>query len=245
MKKVALLLALGVTSASAFAFSPQAASSVGTRWRSTSSRVVPPPLRKSPSALVSAASTRALMTTRLHAASMDPDDEIATIHRNADATFAVIDVDGGGTLSRAEFTNHLSASGYNTETIDKIFNKMDVNKDQEISREEFRDGMLLLAALQTAPGLGSYNAEFAKEICEDADQVFSSADADGNGEIDRDELRSHIGRSFANYSEGAIDEIFRQIDVNDDGTITKEEFQAAFLKSSALRQAIGEGPNYK
>ena len=29
--------------------------------------------------------------------------------------------------------------------------------------------------LQTAPGLGSYNAEFAKEIQEDADQVFQSA----------------------------------------------------------------------
>ena len=100
----------------------------------------------------------------------DPDEEIATIHRNADATFAIIDVDGGGTLSRAEFTNHLSVSGYNTETIDKIFNKMDVNKDEEISREEFRNGMVLLAALQSAPGLGNYNAEFAKEIMEDADQ---------------------------------------------------------------------------
>ena len=42
--------------------------------------------------------------------------------------------------------------------------------------------------MQTAPGLGSYNTEFAKEIREDADQVFQSADIDGNGEIDRDEV---------------------------------------------------------
>lgn len=179
--------------------------------------------------------------TRLYGATSD----VASIHRSADATFAIIDVDGGGTLSRAEFAKHLSVSGYNTETIDKIFNKMDVNRDDEISREEFRDGMTILSALQSAPGLGNYNTEFAREICEDADQVFQSADADGNGEIDRDELRSHIGRSFADYSEVAIDEIFRQIDVNDDGTITKEEFRDAFCKSSALRQAIGEGPNYK
>ena len=101
------------------------------------------------------------------------------------------------------------------------------------------------AALQTAPGLGSYNAEFAKEIQEDADQVFQSADIDGNGEIDRDELRSHIGMSFANYSPEAIDQIFSSIDVNSDGTITKEEWRDAFASSSALRQAIGEGPNYK
>lgn len=182
--------------------------------------------------------------TRLHATS-DPDVEIASIHRNADATFAIIDVDGGGSLSRAEFTNHLSVAGYNGDTIDKIFNKMDVNKDDEISRQEFRDGVVMLAALQSAPGLGNYNAEFAKEMCEDADNVFQSADADGNGEIDQEELRSHIGRSFANYSEEAIDEIFRQIDADSDGTITKQEFRDAFCKSSALRQAIGEGPNYK
>ena len=31
----------------------------------------------------------------------------------------------------------------------------------------------------------------------------------------------------------------------DDGTITQEEFREAFGRSSALRQAIGEGPNYK
>ena len=119
------------------------------------------------------ATTPVKVTTHLQATSGgggDPDEEIALIHLNADATFAIIDVDGGGTLSRSEFTNHLSVSGYNTETIDKIFNKMDVNKDEEISREEFRNGMVMLAALQSAPGLGNYNAEFAKEIMEDADQ---------------------------------------------------------------------------
>jgi Ca2+-binding EF-hand superfamily protein len=195
-------------------------------------------------AIATPANKAPMATTALKAAD-NVDDELASVYRNADATFAIIDVDGGGSLSRAEFAKHLSVSGYNEETIDKIFAKMDVNKDDEISKQEFRDGMVMLTALQSAPGLGSYNTEFVTEICEDADQVFQGADADGNGEIDRDELRSHIGRSFANYSKDAIDEIFRQIDVNSDGTITKEEFREAFIRSSALRQAIGEGPNYK
>ncbi|KAL9179286.1 hypothetical protein ACHAXT_008576 [Thalassiosira profunda] len=194
---------------------------------------------------ISTPANKAPKTTTTLKAADNFDDDLASVHRNADATFAIIDVDGGGSLSRAEFANHLSVSGYNQETIDKIFNKMDANKDNEISKQEFRDGMVMLKALQSAPGLGNYNTEFVKEICEDADQVFQSADADGNGEIDRDELRSHIGRSFANYAEGAIDEIFRNIDVNSDGTITKAEFREAFIRSSALRQAIGEGPNYK
>mmetsp|Transcript_7400 Transcript_7400/g.16786 ORF Transcript_7400/g.16786 Transcript_7400/m.16786 type:complete len:227 (-) Transcript_7400:51-731(-) len=187
------------------------------------------------------------LTSRLHAASIadTPEARIELINKGADATFAIIDVDGSGTISREELINHLSVAGYNTETIDKIFNKMDVNNDNEISRQEFQGGMVMLTGLQSAPGLGNYNAEFIKEMCEDADQVFQSADADGNGEIDQKELRIHIGRSFANYSEGAIDNIFQQIDVDGDGTITKAEFRDAFCKFSALRQAIGEGPNYK
>jgi len=216
--------------------------SARTSWAFTS---VTPSAR---TVVVAATSTaKAAPATRLHAAGYDDDDDnpIATIRRNAEATFAVIDVDGSGTLSREELTKHLSVSGYNDETITKIFNKMDVNNDDEISRSEFQSGMVLLSALQSAPGLGNYNAEFVSEICEDADQVFQSCDADGNGEIDRRELRSHVGRSFADYSEVAIDNIFRQIDADGDGTITQEEWRDAFCKSSALRQAIGEGPNYK
>ena len=96
---------------------------------------------------MSVSSSTITKSTQLYATGGETDEEIAIIHRNADATFAVIDVDGGGTLSKSEFTNHLSVSGYNIETIDKIFNKMDVNKDEEISREEFRDGMVLLVSL--------------------------------------------------------------------------------------------------
>lgn len=135
--KVSILsLAIGVVSTSAFTFS-STSQNVQTSRRSTC-RVIVPPMSVS-------SSTTITKSTQLYGSS-DPDEEIAIIHRNADATFAVIDVDGGGTLSKSEFTNHLSVSGYNIDTIDKIFNKMDVNKDEEISREEFRDGMVMLVS---------------------------------------------------------------------------------------------------
>ena len=35
------------------------------------------------------------------------------------------------------------------------------------------------------------------------------------------------------------------MDVNKDGSIEREELRAAFIKYSALRQAIGEGPFFK
>lgn len=137
INKVAVLsLAIGVVSTSAFTFSSTSSQNVQMSRRSTSCVIVPP---------MSVSSSTITMSTQLYAAA-DPDEEIAIIHRNADAAFAVIDVDGGGTLSKSEFTNHLSVSGYNIDTIDKIFNKMDVNKDEEISREEFRDGMVMLVS---------------------------------------------------------------------------------------------------
>ena len=89
IKKVAVLsLAIGVVSTSAFTFS-STTQNVQTSRRSTSCVIVPP------------SSTITTMKTQLYATVADPDEEIAIIHRNADATFAVIDVDGGGTLSKS------------------------------------------------------------------------------------------------------------------------------------------------
>jgi Ca2+-binding EF-hand superfamily protein len=176
------------------------------------------------------------------------------IQRDADFIFAIIDVDGNGFLTGQELANHLSVAGYTTKLINTIFTKMDVNKDGEISKEEFRGGMAALTALQRAPGLGSYNAEFIKEIHQDADQVFQSADVDGNGTIDVFELDTHflgrlmrLGKTNTNsiFSETAVNNIFRLLDVNGDGKVSQDEMRSAFVRYSALRQAIGEGPNYK
>jgi hypothetical protein len=35
------------------------------------------------------------------------------------------------------------------------------------------------------------------------------------------------------------------LDVNKDGEVERDELREAFVKYSALRQAIGEGPNFK
>jgi len=172
-------------------------------------------------------------------------EDIESVHRDADVIFSIIDKDGSGSISRTELKNHLSEAGYAEEVIDKIFNKMDRNKDEEVSKGEFRSALTLIAALRSAPGLGNYNAQFEKEIYEDADQVFQTVDADGNGLIDSFELKSHLGRKFSNYSEEAIDNIFEVLDVNNDGKISKEELRNAFVRYSALRQALGEGPNFK
>jgi len=175
----------------------------------------------------------------------DPDEEEIAVYKDADIIFSLIDVDGNGAVTREEITNHLTTAGYTEKVTNQIFTKMDANKDNEISKEEFRSGMVEIEALQSAPGFGNYNAEFLAEIHEDADQVFQSADIDGNGEIEESELKNHLRRTLPKYTEEALNNIFRLLDRNGDKKVSREELRSAFVSCSALRQAIGEGPNYK
>ena len=50
---------------------------------------------------------------------------------------------------------------------------------------------------------------------------------------------------YANSVSAVQRKLFRQLDVNDDGDIEKSELRNAFVRYSALRQALGEGPNFK
>jgi len=168
-----------------------------------------------------------------------------SVHADADVIFSIIDKDGNGFIEKAELTSHLKPSGYTEQVVNTIFAKMDMNKDGKISKQEFQGGMVLFAQLQSAPGLGNYNAEFVKEIHEDADQVFQSVDGDSDGSITSKELKNHMGRKFNSYSEAAIDRIFLLLDFDGNKSIDRDELRDAFVRFSALRQAIGEGPNYK
>jgi len=177
-------------------------------------------------------------------------EAIVALQRDANAIFSIIDTDGDGSITRDELTKHMSKAGYAADAVDKIFNALDANDDGSISRPEFRSGLAKFAKLRSAPGLGSYNAEFVKEIRDDADYLFKLLDTDNNGSISRDELQNHltyISQSvhMTKYTDAAIDNIFSLLDVNDDGEVSREELRDAFARYSALRQALGEGPNYK
>ena len=128
--------------------------------------------------------------------------------------------------------------------VETVFSKIDANGDGELSKDELRAGFLNFAPLRVAPGLGAYNAQFVKETHEDADALFNAIDVDGNGEISKDELREHL-KSFSKYSFKAISKLFKMLDANRDGVIERDEMRAAFVKYSALRQSLGDGPNFK
>ena len=104
--------------------------------------------------------------------------------------------------------------------------------------------MVNYSPLRKAPGFGNYNAEFEEEIFADADALFDSIDQDADGEVTDVELRIHL-REFSKYSDKAITAIFSFLDLDSDGGISRDELRKAFVSYSALRQAIGAGPNYK
>ena len=151
--------------------------------------------------LYAAANQPFLLRTIMSAAS-DAVDEICDvlpaevcddIEADADAVFSIIDEYGDGAISRAELMEHLMKAGYKETAVNVLFEKLDTDKSESISK---------------------------------------------------DELRDHL-KTFSSYSFKAISNIFKLLDVNKDGGIEKEELRSAFVKYSALRQAIGEGPNFK
>jgi len=175
---------------------------------------------------------------------MIEEPSVEQIHKDADAVFTVIDVDGNGSIDLSELTDHLVGCGYKADAVQKIFEKLDTDGSGELSKEELRAGMVQYTPLRKAPGLGNYNVEYKEEIHVDADNLYNTIDEDGDGEITDVELRLHL-RQFSDYSDAAISNIFEMLDVDSDGGITKEELRSAFVRNSALRQAIGAGPNFK
>lgn len=171
-------------------------------------------------------------------------DVCADVEADADAVFSVVDIDGDGSITQSELQEHLSKAGYNDAAINVIFDKLDIDADGIITRTELRAGFLKYTPLREAPGLGSYNAEFINEIHADADALFNAIDTDGNGSISKEELRNHL-KQFSQYTFKAISSIFKMLDANKDGNLERTELREAFVKYSALRLAIGEGPNFK
>ena len=68
-----------------------------------------------------------------------PDGDVcADVEADADAVFAVIDEDGNGSITRPELLTHLTKAGYTEAAVNMIFDKLDTDKDEQISRDEVR-----------------------------------------------------------------------------------------------------------
>merc|ERR1712241_1517012 len=126
-------------------------------------------------------------------------------------------------------------SGNAGEFCDHVFRTFDVDKNGTIDFTEF-----LLAIDVTSAGSPEEKLNWA----------FSMYDVDGNGWIDLDEM-TRIVKSIYNMMgptqvamdkyespEKRADDIFRRIDVNSDGRVTRQEFVKSCIKDNNLAQLL-------
>ena len=72
------------------------------------------------------------------------------------------------------------------------------------------------------------------KLAGDADAVFREIDENGDGSIDKSELKRLFEILECPLSPGELDEVFKQLDENDDGVINEEEFNKWYTTSAEL-----------
>lgn len=71
------------------------------------------------------------------------------------------------------------------------------------------------------------------KIAGDANYVFKQIDANGDGEVDKEELRELFRVLECHVTEDELDEVFSTLDVNSDGIISFEEFNKWYVHTKA------------
>merc|ERR1712123_168345 len=182
------------------------------------------------------------------------------------SAFRVIDSNNDGSLSKQELASGMNSFGkmFTTEEIDSVFALADVNTDGEICYEEFVTGM---GGDYTANEINAIFAmgdgdqdgkisflEFSKIMlpsCQDAlnkfwkcfktvssvKDAFKKFDADGDGEISRQEVMQGASASGLKLSADEVDTLFILGDKDNNGQINFSEFAEIMIPSAPERIA--------
>lgn len=187
----------------------------------------------------------------------EPEPEtVAQIHADADAVFALLDLDGDERLTLEELSWHLGGAGYSQPAVDNIFSTLCADSDcristiseecddRTVSRDELRQCFERFATLREVPGLVNTKEPSTKELTAEveraADELFDAIDTDGDGQISKAELQARLTKESA-YSMRASDKVFDAIDTNSDDKISRDELRGGMVRYSALRLALGVG----
>ena len=176
------------------------------------------------------------MEARSSWSALDDGTPLGLLEKDAEAVFDMLDTDSDGSITKAELSSKLEASGYSAETIEKVFGKIDTNADNKISQQEWGDAYVKYVTLRTAPGLGGALKE---KLSADADKVFDAIDTDSNGTISSDEMRDHL--QGCGYESEFTDRMLKAIDFDASGEIDRDELRKAFIVHPSMRSAPGLG----
>ena len=174
---------------------------------------------------------------------------LTQLEADADAVFAVLDLNGDGRISMAELGQHLKLAGYSQSAVDNIYRTLLADTadsaaralaDNAVTRAELRLGFARFATLREAPGLIAAAAEKAVgDVQARADELYDAISADADGQISLTGLKAHL--SGSRYSDAAVSNIFAMIDEDKNGEISRAELRGSLARYSALRLALGLG----
>jgi Ca2+-binding EF-hand superfamily protein len=140
--------------------------------------------------------------------------------------FNKIDTGGDGAIGKSEFS---AMAGQNASSlVDELFGKMDTDQDSLISKTEFDAALSKLEQQMKSGDAGMQAMSGMPPPPPPPDQVFDTADADGDGSVSKDELTAVLGKKGA--------DIFSRIDTDGDGLISRTEDEAFRAKMDQQMQ---------
>ena len=149
--------------------------------------------------------------------------------------FKKADKNSDGSITKDELSQMQSSQkSQNGPSVDDIFAQMDSDSDGAISRLESDAGIAKLAQQMQSRKTDDNSSSDMKE------QVFSTADQNGDGGISKDELSQLLENSSQNSTD--VTAVFDALDTNKDGSISKSESDAAVDKAGQQMQAQGPPP---
>merc|ERR1719412_3193684 len=149
------------------------------------------------------------------------------------SAFKRFDDNCDGSLSPQELVSGARSVGLNltSSEVKAIFVLADVNGDGEVNYTEF------IAALYPVASDGISKLRNALKDISCARQAFKRFDADGDGEISIQELKSGAS-SLGKFSDGELAAVFAMGDVDNDGKISFPEFAKMIIPSAEEKVSI-------
>lgn len=124
--------------------------------------------------------------------------------------FNTIDSHNTGFISKEEFRDAFKKSDFSDDDLDNIFQAIDISHDGRIHYTEFLAATLEMQGRITEKNLA---------------EAFDRVDSDDTGFISKENLSNILG---TNCSLECIEQIMNEVDSNDDGKISYEDFMSAF-----------------
>merc|ERR1719341_448241 len=164
---------------------------------------------------------------------MSTPSSLSVTPKDVEMRFKKWDENGDGKLSFEELKEAAAkdASKFlNEEDVNAIFIVGDKNMDGEIDMDEFKDLM--------TPSVSDIVAKFryAHRSVDDVRKAFKTYDKDGDGAIDKGELIMAMTNYKFGFSEQEAEIIFKEGDIDGDGTVNFEEFM--YLMCPTTEQVV-------